>query len=65
MNAKILKVSTSEVFRELSSEYEKNEVGGAGRAINMFNNEKTWDNWPNSTETPFDNRPTWDNWPNK
>ena len=30
-----------------------------------FDNQPTWDNWPNGPGNPFDNRPTWDNWDNR
>lgn len=27
-----------------------------------WDNQPTWDNWPNGPGNPFDNRPIWDNW---
>lgn len=33
--------------------------------IANFDNQPTWDNWPNKGGDTFDNQPTWDNWPNK
>lgn len=30
--------------------------------IRAFDNQSTWDNWPDKSGSPFDNQPTWDDW---